>query len=132
MNILKIIGIAIVAVTLILTVKSYRPDSFLLFFLFTLVILLLIAAGTISGLIEKITAEAQKYGIDPGYFSVLIKTIGIAYIAQLGSQICSVAGYSAIASKVDLGGRLVILVTVMPKVIEIIEMVCTFLEVNIS
>ena len=96
------------------------------------VILLLIAEGTISGLIEKITAEAQKYGIDPGYFSVLIKTIGIAYIAQLGSQICSDAGESAIASKVDLCGRLVILVTVMPTVIEIIEMVCTLLEVNIS
>ena len=87
MNILKIIGIAIVAVTLILTVKAYRPEAALQISLATGVILLLIAAGTISGLIEKITAEAQKYGIDPGYFSVLIKTIGIAYIAQLGSQI---------------------------------------------
>ena len=132
MNILKIIGIAIVAVTLILTVKAYRPEAALQISLATGVILLLIAAGTISGLIEKITAEAQKYGIAPGYFSVLPKTIGIAYIAQLGSQICSDAGESAIASKVDLCGRLVILVTVMPTVIEIIEMVCTLLEVNIS
>ncbi|MDO4568558.1 MAG: SpoIIIAC/SpoIIIAD family protein [Clostridia bacterium] len=123
MSILKIAGIALIATTLALVVKRYRPEAALQVSIAAGVLLLLIAVGSISGLIDGVIETAEAYGIDPEYFSVLVKTIGVAYVAQLASVICSDAGENAIASKVDLCGRLAILVMVAPTVFKIIDMV---------
>ena len=44
----------------------------------------------------------------------LLKIIGIAYIAEFGAQITKDAGQGAIASKIELAGKILILVMAIP------------------
>ena len=55
---------------------------------------------------------AQKANLDSIYITTVLKVIGIAYIAG-GSQICKDSGEGAIASKIELGGK-ILMVLALP------------------
>ena len=57
---------------------------------------------------------AAEYGIEAEYVGLCIKIIGIAYVAQLGVQVCTDAGETAVAGKVELCGRVLILAVSLP------------------
>lgn len=69
-------------------------------------------------MIEKIAASA---GVNMKYVETILKIIGIAYIAEFGAQLTKDAGQGAIASKIELGGKILILVMAVPILTVIIE-----------
>ena len=104
MRIFTIVGLAVLGVTLALTVRSFRPELALLIGVATGIAVLLSVVGELTGVIDALRAAARQYGVDEGYLGVLLKIIGIAYLAQFGVQICRDAGESAAAAKVELAG----------------------------
>ena len=48
------------------------------------------------------------------YLNPVLKTIGVAYVTSFGVQICQEAGEDAIASVLELAGKLVILFIGLP------------------
>jgi stage III sporulation protein AD len=58
---------------------------------------------------------------------VLIKIIGIAYLAQFAGEICKDAGESAMAAKVERGGRIMILAAALPAAVTLLDMVAALL-----
>ena len=48
------------------------------------------------------------------YFSLLIKITGIAYLSEFATNICKDSGETAIASKVELAGRVIIIAMSVP------------------
>ena len=109
MRIFTIVGLAVLGVTLALTVRSFRPELALLIGVATGIAVLLSVVGELTGVIDALRAAARQYGVDEGYLGVLLKIIGIAYLAQFGVQICRDAGESAAAAKVELAGRVLVL-----------------------
>ncbi|MGX1192952.1 stage III sporulation protein AD [Metabacillus sp. SLBN-84] len=69
-------------------------------------------------MIEKIALNAN---INMMYVETILKIIGIAYIAEFGAQITKDAGQGAIASKIELGGKIIILAMAVPILTVIIE-----------
>ncbi len=48
------------------------------------------------------------------YFSIILKIIGIAYIVEFGgAQVSRDAGEEAIASKIELGGKVVMIIGII-------------------
>lgn len=72
----------------------------------------------IISMIEKIAASA---GVNMKYVETILKIIGIAYIAEFGARLTKDAGQGAIASKIELGGKILILVMAVPILTVIIE-----------
>ena len=58
---------------------------------------------------------------------LLIKMMGIAIISDMGMQWCTDAGESAVAGKVELGGKLLIIIMVLPLTMDILQMVVKML-----
>ena len=58
-----------------------------------------------------------------GYFSIVLKVIGIAYLTQFGSQLCADAGESAIAAKIELAGKVLMMTAAAPVLTGLLEMV---------
>ena len=83
-----VVGLAVLGVTLALTVRSFRPELALLIGVATGIAVLLSVVGELTGVIDALRAAARQYGVDEGYLGVLLKIIGIAYLAQFGVQIC--------------------------------------------
>lgn len=73
---------------------------------------------TLSGMLEKLNSYIQ---VDAGYFSTMMKMIGITYIAQFASDICRDAGYQTVAGQIEIFGKLTILVLGMPVLLALLE-----------
>lgn len=69
-------------------------------------------------MLENIAVHAK---VNMVYLETILKIIGIAYIAEFASQITKDAGQSAIASKIELGGKILILAMAIPILTVMIE-----------
>ena len=71
----------------------------------------------------RVASEAKVSNV---YVETLLKIIGIAYIAEFGAQITKDAGQGAIASKIELAGKILILVMAIPILTVVIETILGF------
>lgn len=69
-------------------------------------------------MIEKIAVNAK---VNIVYVETILKIIGIAYIAEFAAQITKDAGQGAIAAKIEMGGKILILAMAIPILTVLIE-----------
>lgn len=77
----------------------------------------------ISSVIRMLQNIAVDANVNMVYLETILKIIGIAYIAEFGAQISRDAGQGTIASKIELGGKIIILAMALPILTAIIETV---------
>ena len=70
--------------------------------------------------IDRITGYIN---INMEYISILLKMLGISYICEFATNICKDAGYGAIASHIELAGRVTMVVMSLPILFHLIDMV---------
>ncbi|WP_181350069.1 stage III sporulation protein AD [Thalassobacillus sp. CUG 92003] len=127
MDILQIVSLAIIAALLILLLKEKKSTLAYLLLLFTGVILFTVLITQITHVFSLITYMSNQANIDRMYVEVILKIIGIAYIAEFGAHIVRDAGLEAIASKVEMAGKIFILLLAMPILTTVIESILKFL-----
>ena len=127
MEIIQVVGLGLIATVLILIVKEQKPIFAFLLSLATSVLIFLYLAGKIGNVIEMLEHLAETSGIQVVYLKTVLKIIGIAYIAELGAQIVRDAGQESIASKIEMAGKVLILVLAVPIIGIIIETVLKLL-----
>ncbi len=127
MDIFMLVAFSIVVTALVGILKVHRPDMVLPVTVGAGVMMLLYILGTLTGVVESIRSMASRYGIDTGYVGTLVKIIGIAYVAQFGAEICKDGGDGAMASKVEAGGRVLILASALPAAVALLELVAGIL-----
>ncbi len=85
----------------------------------------------ILGRMEVILETAQEIqdvmSMDIAYIEVILKMLGITYIAQFSSGICKDAGYGNIATQIDLFGKISILALSMPILLTLLQTIESFL-----
>ena len=122
-EILQIIGIGLIATFLALVVKEQKPIFAFLLTVFVGVIIFIFLIDQIYMIITMLQKIAVNANINMVYVQTILKIIGIAYIAEFGAQIAKDAGQGAIASKIELAGKVFILVMAIPIITAIIETV---------
>ncbi len=127
MDIVQIIAIGIVSTILAITVKKQAPEISILISIAAGILIFFLLLPKLSSLIDVLENIGKMADYDLSYLSVILKIIGIAYIAQFGSQICSDAGEGVIASKVELAGKVMIMIVSAPIIIALIDMIATML-----
>ena len=123
MDIIKIIGIAFIAVIIIVILKQYRPEFTIYASIIAGVLILTLASNTLSGIIDMIKSISNKTNINSDFLVILIKITGIAILTEFAVSICKDAGESAIASKVDVGGKIIIISMSIPIINALIDTV---------
>lgn len=123
MDILQIIGLAIVATVIIAVLKTQRPEIAIQISIAAGIIVFTMILGKITAVIELLNSYAQKVNIDTIYLSTLLKIVGIAYITEFGAEVCKDAGEGAIASKVELAGKVVIIVLAVPIITSLLDLI---------
>ena len=114
MDILKIISFILISLFLYLLFKDKRSDLAVLILLVSGVMVFIYSIGQINEIITFLKNIAEKAEIDGLYLGVILKIIGIAYISSFCSEICKDSGASSLASKVELSGKLFILILAIP------------------
>ena len=127
MDIIKIIGIAFIAVIIIVILKQYRPEFAIYASILAGVLILSLASDTLSGIIDMIQSISSKTNINNDFLIILIKITGIAILTEFAVSICKDAGESAIASKVDVGGKILIISLSIPIINALIDTIVKIL-----
>ncbi|ABW19162.1 stage III sporulation protein AD [Alkaliphilus oremlandii] len=123
MEIFQIVAIGIVAAILSVLVKTERPEIGMFISLVVGVIIFLFIATRLQSVLQVLSQLSNKIQIDPIYLSTIFKIVGIAYIAEFGAQICKDAGEGVIASKIELAGKILIMVMAVPILISLMEII---------
>lgn len=127
MDILQIVGLGIIATILSLVVKEQKPMFSFILATFTGVMIFLFLIGKISDVIHVLEGLAMKANLNIVYLDTILKIIGIAYIAEFGAQVTRDAGQGSIASKIELAGKVLIMVLAIPILSVIIETIIQLL-----
>ncbi|RAP76489.1 stage III sporulation protein AD [Paenibacillus montanisoli] len=130
MEIIQIVGLGLVATVLVLVVREQKPMFAFLLAAFTGLFIFLFIIGKIEAVITVLEQLADRSGIPSIYLKTILKIIGIAYIAEFGSQIVRDAGQESIASKIEFAGKILILVLAVPIISVIVETVLGLLPVG--
>ncbi|MFE8702520.1 stage III sporulation protein AD [Cytobacillus sp. FJAT-54145] len=121
MEIIQIVGVALVATFLALIVKEQKPNFAFLLIVFVGCSIFLFLVDQIYAIIHMLEKIAVNAKVNIVYVETILKIIGIAYIAEFAAQITKDAGQGAIASKIELAGKILILAMAIPILTVLIE-----------
>lgn len=123
MDISKIIALGLVGTVFSVLLKKENPQIAMLVAAATGILIFLMLCAPLRELLVLLRETAEKAGVGEDYFGIVLKVIGIAYLTQFGAQLCADAGESAIASKIELAGKVLMMTVAAPVLTGLLEMV---------
>lgn len=127
MEIIKIIGIGLIALVIIILLKQYRPEFAIYISLLTGVLILLLVMDQLTGIISLLQSLASKASINSTFLTLLIKITGIAFLSEFAVSICKDSGEGAIASKIEIGSKIIIIAMSIPIISSLLEIILKIL-----
>lgn len=121
MDIVKIIGIGLISLIIIIILKQCKPEFAVYVSIIAGILIIALTIGKIAGIIDILKNLANKTTINNQFLVLLIKITGIAILTEYTVSICKDSGESAIASKVDFGGKIVIMSMSIPIISSLLE-----------
>jgi len=126
-NIIKIIGIGLIALIAIIIIKQYRPEFAVYISIIAGALILYIAIDKLSGIINLLQSISNKAGINKTFLEILLKITGIAFLSEFAVSICKDSGETAIASKIELGSKVIIISMSIPIISNLMELIINIL-----
>ncbi len=127
MDIVKIIGIGLIALIIIVIIKQYKPEFAIYVSLGAGILIFALIAAKMSGIIDILKSLANKTAINSDFLVLLIKITGVAILTEFAVSVCKDSGESAIASKIDLGGKVIIMSMSIPIMSSLLETIIKIL-----
>ena len=127
MDIIKIIGIGFIALIIIIIIKQYRPEFVVYISLIAGALILILSINKIEAIINLLTTLSNKTAINNEFLTLLIKITGIAFLTEFATSICKDSGETAIANKIDLGGKVIIISMSIPIIANLLEVILKIL-----
>ena len=127
MDVIKIIGVGLISLIIIIIIRQYKPEFTLYVSLFAGALILLFIMDKIGGIINLLTSLSNKTAINNEFLTLLIKITGIAFLTEFAVSICKDTGESAIANKVDMGGKVIIVSMSIPIISSLLETIVEIL-----
>ena len=126
-DVIKIIGIGLLALIIIVILKQYKPEFAIYVSMVAGVLILVLSIQKLTGIINLLQSLANKTYINKSFLSILLKITGIAFITEYAVSICSDAGEKAIASKIEIGSKVIIIAMSIPIITSLLELVIEIL-----
>ena len=127
MDIIKIACLGLSVVMLGLILRQAKSSLAEVVSLATCLLIVFYSATKLSSVFEMINSIGSYFSEQKEYFRILLKIIGITYLADFASNICKDAGYSAIAGQIEIFGKISILAISSPIILALLEAVHSFL-----
>ncbi len=127
MHILQVVGFALVAAVLTVVVRRLRPELGLLLSLAAGAVILLLVLPSLLSVFQRLRYLSAAAQVNLRYLDTVLKIVGVAYLTEFGAQICRDAGEGALAAKVELAGKVLILLLSVPILNAILDLLIKLL-----
>lgn len=114
MNMIGVAGLALVSAVIAVMLRRYNQEFSVVVSITAGVIILVQILANIAPAIRQINSLLNAAQLPSEYAAILFKTLGICFLAQFAADSCKDAGESALASKVELAGKLAIVIMALP------------------
>ena len=119
MNIIKIIGIGFLTLVISILLKNVKKEFSLYAVIVGTSIILLLSFDTLKNIVEFL--ENLTRNLKGDFIEVLLKMTGIAILTEYAVSLCKDTGETAIASKIDFGGKIVLIALSIPVISSTLE-----------
>lgn len=123
MDIVQVIGVGLIALVIIMMLKQNKPEFVVYVELIAGVIILSLCFDKITAVVNYICEISNKIQLSNKFIGIMLKITGIAILAEFGASICIDAGEKAIASKIEIGSKMLIVTTAIPIISSLLEIV---------
>lgn len=120
-GIIQISMLGIGAVVLALLLKQQKSEYALYLSLTAVILILIFSINRLQVVMDTIQKIEQYTGIDVAMLKILIKLMGITYVAEFASGICKDAGFSAIGSQIEMFAKFSIMAVSVPVLLTLLE-----------
>ena len=126
-EVLSVLGIGLVAALLCVVLRPQRPEFALVLSLTVGVLILSQLVFSIEKISQEISSLLTATNISQENIKILLKCLGICLLTQLGCEAARDAGECAVASKIEMAGKLMILAASLPLFSQILRIVSRLL-----
>lgn len=131
MIIFQVVLFAITVTLLFLLLKDIHFTFAFLLITIASILLFLFIIDQLRQVISVILFISDQTSISHQHIQILLKVVGITYITEIGANLSKDAGLQSIASKVELIGKLLIIILALPIIYSIIELVMSIVPTYI-
>lgn len=127
LEIVKIVGIGLLTLIIIMILKQYKPEFTIYASLIGGVLILILVMDKLFGIITLLKSLSNKLSYNNQFIIILIKITGITFLTEFATSICKDSGETAIANKVDLAGKIIIIAMSIPIISALLETILNIL-----
>ena len=121
-GIIKVAAAAIAAAVCAVTVRRQAPELGMALVICAGAVILLYCSGALSSAMELMDKLTEAGGLSGQVVEPVIKTAGIAIVTRLAADFCRDAKEGGLASAVELAGTALALVTVLPLMSAVVDL----------
>lgn len=127
MEIMQVVALGLIVAVFAVLLRQERPEMALILVLGFGVIVFLFVLGKLGAIINVFQDVTRRAQVDELYLATLLKILGIAYIAEFGAQVCRDSGEGTVANKIELAGKVLIMILALPIFAAILEAIMRLL-----
>jgi len=117
----QIVGLALIVTVMSVVLKQIRPEIALQLTILASASIFILVMSKIKVIVDLLQNLADQANISSYYLLIVLKIVGVAYLAEFGAQICRDAGEGALASKIELAAKVGVIVLAIPIIVAITE-----------
>ena len=114
MNIVGLAGIGIVIALIAQMLKRYNPELAMAISLCAGIFIALLVVAQLVSVIGEVESIFNQTGLSSHYSVILLKALGICFLAQFASDACRDVGETSLAGKIELAGRTAVVALALP------------------
>ena len=119
----KVALFVIAAVVLGMLVRSVKQEYSVLIGMTACTCIFLLLVHKIEMVLSYMDTIWNLIPVDETYLTMLLKMIGISYLAEFSGDICKEAGYQNMAGQIELFAKISMLLISMPILMSFIELI---------
>ena len=114
MNVFSVSAAAVCISIIALCIKSVRADIGQMISIGATIILAAVLVPYIKEVVSAIKELSTYSSMGEKYIKPILKITAIAYISQIGAQLCKDSGETSLGERVESAGKIIISVTAIP------------------
>lgn len=124
---IRVAFLGIAGILMALQLKALKPDYSVYLCLGVSLLIFSFVAEKLSVIMDGLEAIQNCLPLKAGYLQILMKIVGITYIAEFASDLCKDAGYQTVAGQIQIFGKLSVLAVSIPVLTALLDTIQTFL-----
>lgn len=121
MEIWQIVGLALIVTIMSVVLKQIRPEIALQLTIIAGASIFILILSKIKVIVDLLQTLADQANISSYYLIIILKIVGVAYLAEFGAQICRDAGENSLATKIELAAKVGVIILAIPIIVAITE-----------